>query len=227
MLGLLFGASVYALSIIVAVFLAGLGIGSGIGALLCRILVRPRAGLGLVPVAGCLRNRLDRVQSGRIAPLLADQPLHLLKHLVQLPARSRPRVLGSVAPDASLGRELPLGARRGRIERAGCRQADGRRLRRQHLRGHRWSSRREPAPGRLGGIAAHGASAHCVVDRLPVCCFCCPRSPDGRARLVRFGAARRLSDSSPSHPSRKCSSRTAATRPPGSAKAISSTPPKA
>jgi spermidine synthase len=46
MLGLLFGASVYALSIIVAVFLVGLGIGSGIGALLCRILVSPRAALG-------------------------------------------------------------------------------------------------------------------------------------------------------------------------------------
>ncbi|MGA2879568.1 MAG: fused MFS/spermidine synthase [Bryobacteraceae bacterium] len=46
MLGLLFGASVYALSIIVAVFLVGLGIGSGIGALLCRTLVSPRAALG-------------------------------------------------------------------------------------------------------------------------------------------------------------------------------------
>jgi len=46
MLGLLFGASVYALAIIVAVFLVGLGIGSGIGALLCRILVSPRTALG-------------------------------------------------------------------------------------------------------------------------------------------------------------------------------------
>ncbi len=45
-LGLLFGASVYALSIIVAVFLVGLGIGSGIGALLCRIIVSPRTALG-------------------------------------------------------------------------------------------------------------------------------------------------------------------------------------
>jgi spermidine synthase len=46
MLGLLFGASVYTLSIIVAVFLVGLGIGSGIGTLLCRILASPRAALG-------------------------------------------------------------------------------------------------------------------------------------------------------------------------------------
>ena len=45
-LGLLLGASVYTLSIIVAVFLAGLGIGNGIGSLLCRILARPRLALG-------------------------------------------------------------------------------------------------------------------------------------------------------------------------------------
>jgi spermidine synthase len=45
-LALLFGASVYAFSIILAVFLTGLGIGSGVGALLCRIAVRPRMALG-------------------------------------------------------------------------------------------------------------------------------------------------------------------------------------
>jgi spermidine synthase len=54
MLGLLFGASVYALSIIVAVFLVGLAIGSGIGALLCRIIVSPRIALGWCQwLAGC------------------------------------------------------------------------------------------------------------------------------------------------------------------------------
>src|SRR5262249_55140178 len=46
MLGLLFGASVYTLSMIVAVFLVGLGIGSSIGSLLCRVLWRPRIALG-------------------------------------------------------------------------------------------------------------------------------------------------------------------------------------
>jgi spermidine synthase len=46
LLGLLFGASVYALAIIVAVFLVGLGIGSAIGAFLCRMLVSPRIALG-------------------------------------------------------------------------------------------------------------------------------------------------------------------------------------
>jgi spermidine synthase len=46
MLGLLLGASVYTLSIIVAVFLIGLGIGSGLGSLLCRNLTDPRRALG-------------------------------------------------------------------------------------------------------------------------------------------------------------------------------------
>jgi spermidine synthase len=46
LLGLLFGASVYTLSIVVAVFLCGLGIGSSIGSFLCRTLQRPRLALG-------------------------------------------------------------------------------------------------------------------------------------------------------------------------------------
>ena len=45
-LGLLFGASVYTFSIILAVFLTGLGIGSGMGSLLLKTLVRPRLALG-------------------------------------------------------------------------------------------------------------------------------------------------------------------------------------
>jgi spermidine synthase len=45
-LSLLFGASVYTFAIILAVFLTGLGIGSGIGSLLCRLLARPRLALG-------------------------------------------------------------------------------------------------------------------------------------------------------------------------------------
>ncbi len=45
-LGLLLGASVYTFSIILAVFLVGLGVGSGAGSLLCRLVERPRAALG-------------------------------------------------------------------------------------------------------------------------------------------------------------------------------------
>ena len=46
LLGLLLGASVYAFAIIVAVFLAGLGIGSGIGSLISRGMTGPRRALG-------------------------------------------------------------------------------------------------------------------------------------------------------------------------------------
>jgi spermidine synthase len=54
MLGLLFGASVYTLAIILAVFLTGLGIGSSADYLLCRTLSRPRLALGWCQVlAAC------------------------------------------------------------------------------------------------------------------------------------------------------------------------------
>ena len=46
LLALLFGASVYAFSIILAVFLIGLGVGSGAGSFLCRIVTQPRRALG-------------------------------------------------------------------------------------------------------------------------------------------------------------------------------------
>src|SRR5207253_3089319 len=45
-LSLLFGASTYTFSIILAVFLIGLGIGSSLGALIARTIVRPRLALG-------------------------------------------------------------------------------------------------------------------------------------------------------------------------------------
>lgn len=45
-LGLLFGASVYTLSLILAVFLTGLGLGSGLGSLLVRITASPHQALG-------------------------------------------------------------------------------------------------------------------------------------------------------------------------------------
>ena len=46
LLGLLLGATVYTFSIILAVFLAGLGIGSGVAAALVRGVARPRIALG-------------------------------------------------------------------------------------------------------------------------------------------------------------------------------------
>src|SRR5579864_6354045 len=52
-LGLLFGATTYTFSQILAVFLIGLGIGSSIGATLARDLERPRAALGWCQMLLC------------------------------------------------------------------------------------------------------------------------------------------------------------------------------
>jgi spermidine synthase len=50
LLSLMLGATVYTFSIILAVFLVGLGIGSGIGSLLARAVARPRMALGVCQV---------------------------------------------------------------------------------------------------------------------------------------------------------------------------------
>src|SRR4029077_8580984 len=47
LLATMMGATVYTFSVILAVFLVGLGIGSSIGALLARSIARPRVALGL------------------------------------------------------------------------------------------------------------------------------------------------------------------------------------
>ena len=75
MLGLLFGASVYALSIIVAVFLVGLGIGSGIGALLCRIVVSPRTALGWCQVLAACAIAWTAYNLGAALPYWPINPL--------------------------------------------------------------------------------------------------------------------------------------------------------
>jgi spermidine synthase len=75
MLGLLFGASVYALSIIVAVFLVGLGIGSGIGALLSRVVVSPRAALGWCQVLAACAIAWTAYNLGAALPYWPINPL--------------------------------------------------------------------------------------------------------------------------------------------------------
>ena len=53
MLSLLFGATVYTFSLILAVFLFGIGIGSSVGSVLARSLERPRLALGWVQMLLC------------------------------------------------------------------------------------------------------------------------------------------------------------------------------
>ena len=73
LLGMLLGLTVYIFSIILAVFLIGLAIGSGLGAMLLRS-VRPRLALGWSPGAADTGHRVDRVDHLHVAALLAHQP---------------------------------------------------------------------------------------------------------------------------------------------------------
>src|SRR5437879_13448977 len=53
LLSLLIGATVYSFSLILAVFLIGLGIGSSLGSVLSRGLTRPRVALGVCQLLLC------------------------------------------------------------------------------------------------------------------------------------------------------------------------------
>jgi spermidine synthase len=53
LLSLLFGATTYTFSLILAVFLAGIGLGSSVGAALARTIARPRVALGWCQLALC------------------------------------------------------------------------------------------------------------------------------------------------------------------------------
>jgi spermidine synthase len=80
LLGLLLGATVYTFSIILAVFLIGLGIGSGAGSLLSRALARPRIALGCcqmllaAAVAWTAYMLADSLPYWPINPLLSSGP---------------------------------------------------------------------------------------------------------------------------------------------------------
>ena len=72
-MGMMLGATVYVFSIILAVFLIGLAIGSAsVPSLLREVHAAPRA--WLVPDSSRHRHRLDRLHDRRLASLLADQP---------------------------------------------------------------------------------------------------------------------------------------------------------
>src|SRR5581483_9914149 len=80
LLATMMGATVYTFSVILAVFMAGLGIGSGIGALLARSIQRPRAALGLcqfLAAAGIGWTAFmlaDSIPYWPVNPLLSSSP---------------------------------------------------------------------------------------------------------------------------------------------------------
>ena len=117
MLSLLFGATVYTFSLILAVFLFGLGIGSSVGSALARTPGAPARRARLVPDGAVRGDRLGRLHVHAVAALLAGQPVARDQPVVQLPARSGADPVGGAAGGDPLGRQLPAGARLGRHRR--------------------------------------------------------------------------------------------------------------
>ena len=127
LLSLMLGGTVYTFSIILAVFLAGLGIGSSVGSYLSRSTVRP--GLRWAAASSAGRSRgLDGLHDRPVTALLADQSRAFPEPMVQLPTGPGALSVGSSAGGNTVGGELPVGpgARSCRPERirddwsAGC-----------------------------------------------------------------------------------------------------------
>ena len=89
MLSLLIGATVYTFSLILAVFLLGIGIGSSVGSAMARSLAAAAHRARLVPDAAVRRHLLGGLHVHAVAAVVAGQPVARDQSLVQLPARSR------------------------------------------------------------------------------------------------------------------------------------------
>ena len=76
-LSLLFGATTYTFSLILAVFLVGLGIGSTLGAELARGSAQPAHRAGLVPASAVRDDRVGGICHRSVAAVLADQSVDL------------------------------------------------------------------------------------------------------------------------------------------------------
>ena len=197
MLGLLFGASVYALSIIVAVFLAGLGIGSGIGALLCRTLALRAWRLGWCQ---CLAAGAIAWTAYNLAASLPYWPINpsISSNIWFNFQLDLARAFWALLPPTLLwGASFPLALARGRIDKTGCRQPDG--------AGSTPPTPSEPSSARSARACSwspgwdRSARSKCSLRcrSSPVCCFCCPRRPlaCGSVLASVAAAARRLLDS--------------------------------
>ena len=136
-LSLLFGATVYTFSLILAVFLIGLGIGSSLGAAIGRGLERPRVALGICQVLLCAAIAWTAYVVDGVAPVLADQPVDGQQSVVYAAARPRALPVGDAAGRDPVGRELSAGAGVGRLARPGSGAPGRRRLCGQHGRRHR------------------------------------------------------------------------------------------
>ena len=123
LLSLMLGGTVYTFSIILAVFLFGLGIGSAVGSALARRSRRPRTLLGWCQLLLTGAIAWTAYMLARIPAVLADRPVAVGKSVDQFSTGPGALPVGAAAGDASVGREFSAGAGGGRGARAGPRAA--------------------------------------------------------------------------------------------------------
>ena len=112
-LSLLFGATTYTFSLILAVFLVGLGHRQHYRRGSCAAPAQASHCARLVPAPAVRDDRVGCLRDRRVASVLADQSVDLDQSVIQLSARSDACDLGAAALDAAVGRKLSAGARRG------------------------------------------------------------------------------------------------------------------
>ena len=158
-LSLLFGASTYTFSLILAVFLIGLGIGSSIGSIIAKSVERPTVALGWCQLLNVGAMAWSAYMLMESLPYWPINTSITTQYLVQLPARFRARLLGRAAGADSVGRELSararVGGETGRRPGTPCR----RRVRRQHGRRDLRFRHCQPDSRLLVRIAARSAGA--------------------------------------------------------------------
>ena len=143
-LSLVFGATTYTFSLILAVFLIGLGIGSSLGAALAREAARPRVALGWCQMLLCGAMAWAAYMLTQSLPywpinpsISTDTWFNFQLDLV--------RCLWVKASAATLGASFPRAGGR-RHSWSGPREAGGR-VRRQYRRRHRRVARGQPVAG--------------------------------------------------------------------------------
>ncbi len=113
LMGMLMGATVYVFSIILAVFLIGLAVGSGIGACISRS-ARPRVALGWCQILLAIGTAWSGIYDRRRAALLAHRSVPCAEPVDDIPARYGAHAVDDSAARDPVGREFPAGAGGGR-----------------------------------------------------------------------------------------------------------------
>ena len=165
LMGMLLGATVYAFSILLAVFLVGLAAGSGVAALLLRSmhprLMKARRALGWSQILAAFGLAWTAYAIADSLPYWPSDVLLSEKPVAALSAGYGAGDVGDSAGHAFLGRKFSARTGCGRVIRsqAGSRAHGRRGVRRQYAGRDRRSARRQPGAGAVDRHAEFGASA--------------------------------------------------------------------